>query len=73
MEIKLDEITTVEVEIGSFVYDELTDTWIAWDMIDPMNKTHLKTLVKDIETATTAIRAATINTVTTLMKPTMVS
>ena len=73
MEIKLNETTTVEVKIGSHVYDELTDTWINWEMLDPATQTHLEVLVREIETATTAIRAATIDTVATLMRPALVS
>ena len=73
MEIKLNETTTVEVNIGSHVYDELTDTWINWEMLDPATQAHLEVLVREIETAATAIRVATIDTVTTLMKPALVS
>ena len=73
MEIKLDETTLVDVVIGSHVYDELTDTWINWEMLDPATRKHLEVLVQEIETATTAIRAATVNTVTTLMRPALVS
>ena len=73
MEIKLDETTIVDVVVGSHVYDELTDTWINWEMLDPATQKHLEVLVGDIETATTAIRAATVNMVTTLMRPALVS
>lgn len=73
MKIELNKTTIVEVEIGSYVYDELTDTWISWDRLDPATQSHLEVLVRDIENTATAIRAATINTVATLMTPTLVS
>ena len=65
MEVKLDETTIVDVVIGSHVYDEKTDTWINGDMLDPITQKHIKTLVSEIEIATTAIRAATVDKVTT--------
>lgn len=73
MQIKLNETMIVEVEIGSFVYDELTDTWIRWDMLDPETQNHLEVLVKEIEQSATSIRAAAVNRVTTLMKPVLAS
>ncbi|MCG8615108.1 MAG: hypothetical protein MI802_02740 [Desulfobacterales bacterium] len=73
MEIKLDNNNIVEVKIGSHVYDELSDTWINWDMLDPATRTHLETLVKEVETSATAIRSAAINTVSILMKPALMS
>lgn len=73
MEIKLDDYTILDVKVGSHVYDELTDTWINWDMLDPATQKHMETLVKEIETSVTAIRSAAINHVSILMKPTLVS
>ncbi|WDP91592.1 MAG: hypothetical protein HUN04_18550 [Desulfobacter sp.] len=73
MRIELDETTSVEVEVGAYVHDELTDTWITWDRLDPATQAHLEVLVRDIEKTTTAIRAAAVNTVATLMKPSLVS
>jgi hypothetical protein len=73
MEIKLDDNTIVEVNVGSHVYDEMTDTWINWDLLDPDTKKHLETLVKEVETSATAIRSAAVNHVSILMKPALMS
>lgn len=73
MEVKLDDHIMVDVTLGSHVYDEQTDTWISWDMLAPQTQTHLETLVREIETTTTAIRSAVINHVAILMKPDLLS
>ena len=69
MEIKLDNNCIVEVKVGSHVYDEFSDTWINWDMLDAATRKHLQNLVREVETSAMTIRSTAVNTVSNLMKP----
>ncbi len=54
---------TVDVELGKYVYDELSDTWIAWDILDEPTKAHLETLVREATMNMETMRAAIKNAV----------
>ena len=62
MEIKT-ENGNIEVELGRFVYDEMSDTWISWELLDEPTKAHMETLVNEITTTTETMKAAIKNAV----------
>ena len=63
MIIKLEPGHSIDVEPGRYVYDELTDTWITWDLLDEPTKLHLEILVQEAERTAAAMRGAIVNAV----------
>ncbi len=60
MEIRTENNTIIEVELGAFVYDELSNTYTEWNDLEDTTQQHLESLIAIIETATDSLRQ-TIN------------
>ena len=56
MEIKLESDIVVYVEPGKYVYDEISDTWISWDLLETSVQNDLLALSTEIEGITQAVR-----------------
>ena len=52
------ESGTLEIEPDRYVYDELSDTWVTWDLLDEPTIAHLMALVNEVNIATQAMRGA---------------
>lgn len=62
MEIKT-ENGNIDVVPGKYAYDETSDTWIAWELLDEPTKAHLEVLVNEASITATAISSAIKNSV----------
>lgn len=63
MKIELGTGNIVEVELGRYVYDEMSDTWIAWDLLDEPTKIHMEALANELAATTETMKAAIKNAV----------
>lgn len=66
LEIKLDG-NTIYVEPGKYVHDELSDTWITWELLDQPTIAHLEILVNQIESTVFTMRTAVKSAVDDIM------